>query len=228
MRYCHAEFHFTEIHTKLNRAENTRQSPTIKFAGLFDTVKALDDRQLYNISQTENNHHVRHALAILEARQTFRLERYENKTSLRPTTERQDRRTCVEAWFLGSHGDLGGSCKQDGLSLWPLQWILSEACGYGLVLGFQPRPEIHIEDPEAYTMPMGKGPYQIPFKNGANTKMWNLEEQFLVDGFQPMVNTTSWGLWQEPRDIFGDTSKTPGESMTLYLASSLLALNPDP
>ena len=227
MRFCHAEFYFSETHTKLNRTENTKKSPIIKFTGLFDTVKALDDRGLYDISQTENNHHVRHALAILEARKNFKPEKYENTTGVRLPTEGRNRKTCVEAWFLGSHGDLGGSCKQDGLSLWPLQWILSEACEYGLVLGFQARPEMQVEDPETYTMPKGKGPHRIPFKNGANIKMWNLVEQFLVDGFQPMVNMTSWGQRSEPREIFDDTSKSPGESMTFYLALGLVALNPD-
>ena len=190
----------------------TQESPIIKFAGLFDTVKALDDRGLYDISQTENTYHVRHALAILEARKIFKPERYENKTGVRFPAEGQNQRTCLEAWFLGSHGNLGGSCRQDGLSLWPLQWILSEACKYGLVLGFNPHHRIRIEDPAAYTMPNGKGPYQFPFKNGANVNMWNLVEQFLVDGFQPVVSMSSdWGLWTEPRDIFGDTSKIPSE-----------------
>jgi hypothetical protein len=41
----------------------------------------------------------------------------------------------LQGWFLGTHADIGGANKQDGLSLYPLQWMLSEACSKGIVLG---------------------------------------------------------------------------------------------
>lgn len=122
----------------MDRAVNTQQSPTIKFFGLFDTVKALEDKGFYDISQTANTLHVRHALAILEARKVFEPLRYENETGVRLPTGRQNRRTCREAWLLDSHGDLGGSCKQDGLSLWPLQWILSKPANMDWSLASKP------------------------------------------------------------------------------------------
>lgn len=40
----------------------------------------------------------------------------------------------VEAWFVGSHIDIVGGATLDGLSLYPLQWILIEAKACGLVL----------------------------------------------------------------------------------------------
>lgn len=41
----------------------------------------------------------------------------------------------VEAWFVGAHVDVVGGATLDGLSLYPLQWILIEAraCGLSLV-----------------------------------------------------------------------------------------------
>lgn len=207
--------------TERDRTSYTEQSPKIKFVGLFDTVKALEDKTLYDISQTANNLHVRHALAILEARTHFKPERYESETGVRLSPGGEDRRTCLEAWFLGSHGDLGGSCKQDGLSLWPLQWIMSEACRYGLVLGFKAHGKIRIEDPSIYTMPIGKGPHRIPFKNGANVELWDLEDQFLGDGFYPMVNLVSGWTGTAERRIFGDTKNTPGKKFRALISPFL-------
>lgn len=191
----------------------TRQSPTIKFVGVFDTVKALEDKGLYDISQTVNTLHVRHALALLEARKVFRPERYENETGVRLPAGGQNGRTCLEAWFLGSHGDLGGSRRQDGLSLWPLQWIMSEACEHGLVFDFKAHEKVRIIDPLILAMPAGKGPHRIPFRNGANVTMWNLEEIFLMDGFHPIVNLGSnWGAYSnKQREVFGLTARTPGK-----------------
>ena len=209
----------------MNRASCT-QSPTIQFVGLFDTVKALDDNFLYDIKQTANTNHVRHALAISEARQHFKPERYKNETGVRLHGGGTNPRTCLEAWFLGSHGDLGGACKQDGISLWPLQWIISEACHYGLVLGFKGHDKIRIQDPSTYTMPTGKGPYQIPFKNGATVEMWNLEEQLRTDGLHPVINLISdWGVWTKTeREIFADTAGTTGESLGDPFAPNWLVL----
>ena len=44
-------------------------------------------------------------------------------------------RSFLQGWFLGTHADIGGANKHDGLSLYPLQWMLCEACNLGLALG---------------------------------------------------------------------------------------------
>ncbi|RSL99869.1 hypothetical protein CDV31_012003 [Fusarium ambrosium] len=88
---------------------------------------------------------------------------------------------------------MGGGSKQDGLSLWPLQWILSEATRYGLIVEFQVPERLveGIQDPMEYTMPRDKGPHQIPFKNGATVQMWDLNEEFNRPDLQPGANEPS-------------------------------------
>lgn len=55
----------------------------------------------------------------------------------------------VQAWFVVAHIDMGGSAENDGLALYPLQWILSESQAKGLVLDFSqlPHPRAVIDDP---------------------------------------------------------------------------------
>jgi hypothetical protein len=64
---------------------------------------------------------------------------------------------------MDSHSDLGGSCKKDGLSLCPLQWILSEYKNYVLVLHFESQfMHQEIQDPLAITMPNCKAHTRYP------------------------------------------------------------------
>lgn len=51
-------------------------------------------------------------------------------------------RSFVQAWFMGAQIDIGGSAKKYGLSLYPLQWMLTESRGKGLVLEFSAAPII--------------------------------------------------------------------------------------
>jgi hypothetical protein len=63
----------------------------------------------------------------------------------------------VQAWFMGYHIDIGGGAKEDGLSLYPLQWMLIEAQKYNLVLEHQPpkwiTDKVAIEHPPALVLP---------------------------------------------------------------------------
>lgn len=81
-------------------------------------------------------------------------------------------RTIVQAWFLGRHMDMGGSCRMDGLSLYPLQWMLLESMSQGLVLGFDvkaPRAGLSevatIENPLQLVLPNG-------LLEGSEEKLW--------------------------------------------------------
>ncbi|KAJ4320194.1 hypothetical protein N0V84_005979 [Fusarium piperis] len=102
---------------------------------------------------------------------------------------------------------MGGGSKEDGLSLWPLQWILSEAARYGLFLEFQAPERLAkgIQDPVEYTMPGDN--HHIPFKNGAMVQMWDLNEKFNCPNLQPAANEPS-GLTAQlktsERQIFTD------------------------
>lgn len=153
---------------------------------------------MYEIEQTSNITHVRHAMALFERRDLFSLEQYhcDPKNPRGSTTDggtQDQNRTCVEAWFLGGHGNVGGSEEQDGLSLWPLQWLLSEGRKQGLVFGFESLPGVNVPNPIEYAMPdCSNGSIStrqtIPFKNGLAVDMWDLSDTFeRREGMLPVV-----------------------------------------
>lgn len=47
------------------------------------------------------------------------------------------KRSFVQSWFVGAHIDMGGSSQNDGLALYPLQWMLVESQSQGLLLEFE-------------------------------------------------------------------------------------------
>lgn len=111
-------------------SKRSRESPVIQFLGLFDTVKATNDHSLHDISYVDSINHVRHAIALNEGRQHFQPELY--APSYDPAT--LENRSMIQAWFVGAHADMGGGAKDDGLSLYPLQWVLMESQSFGLTL----------------------------------------------------------------------------------------------
>lgn len=132
-------------------ASKTQDPPKIKFIGAFDTVKALNDRSLYDISFNKSIQHMRHALALGEDRKDFVPE------ALFPEFNRNQlrNRSFVQAWFLGAHLDIGGSAAKDGLSLYPLQWMLLESKAKGLVLEFDTSfdSRVKIDNPLSVVFP---------------------------------------------------------------------------
>ena len=63
-------------------------------------------------------------------------------------------RSIIEAWFAGAHTDMGGGASDNGLSLYPLQWMLVESRKLGLVLEHSPKSRARglIENPLELTM----------------------------------------------------------------------------
>jgi uncharacterized protein (DUF2235 family) len=114
-------------------SQKTREGPVIQFLGLFDTVKRADDRVEFDLSYSSCIKRVRHALAMNEDRYHFLPQLYNAKS---------DDNLCegspIQAWFVGTHADIGGGTGDDGLSLYPLQWMLIECQKYGLVLKHKP------------------------------------------------------------------------------------------
>jgi hypothetical protein len=108
------------------------EPPTIRFVGLFDTVKPSVEKQRYDISFVKSVNILRHALAF-------------NETSVvpeildLPSAGDMNGRSLVQAWFIGSHQDLGGGTEHDGLSLYPYQWMVLESIKAGLIL----RPDVN-------------------------------------------------------------------------------------
>ena len=95
---------------------------------------------------------MRHALALHEDRIAMHPEAiYPDFGS--PAKSLGDR-SFVQAWFVGNHMDIGGSKVHDGLSLYPLQWMLEESKRAGLVLGFvQITKAIRIDNPLSLVFP---------------------------------------------------------------------------
>jgi hypothetical protein len=85
-------------------------------------------------------------------------------------------RSMIQAWFAGAHIDIGGSAKKDGLSLYPLQWMLLESQAKGLVLEFsqihRDFPWAKIDNPLKIAFPgeendeKGLGPWSCTTENG--------------------------------------------------------------
>ncbi|KAF4422794.1 Uncharacterized protein CFRS1_v001321 [Colletotrichum fructicola] len=117
------------------RRENTRDPPKIRFLGLFDTVKMTFGKDTIDISDLSFTNEIRHALAINEERKTFPLLPID---PIENTEVKQNNHRCIQAWFVGAHADMGGGADHDGLSLYPLQWMMIESMAQGLVLDYDP------------------------------------------------------------------------------------------
>ncbi|KAF6817605.1 hypothetical protein CSOJ01_02315 [Colletotrichum sojae] len=132
--------------------ENTRDPPKIRFLGLFDTVKMTLGKDTVDISDLSFANNIRHALALNEERKTFPL------LPILPIENpevKQDSHRCIQAWFVGAHADMGGGADHDGLSLYPLQWMMIESMADGLALDYDPPEYIKglIESPMDLVFP---------------------------------------------------------------------------
>jgi predicted GTPase len=102
-------------------------APNIRFVGVFDTVKPSLEKHQYDVSFVSSIQILRHALAF-------------NETSIAPeiidplSADSMNSRSMIQAWFMGSHADMGGGSESDGLSLHPYQWIVLESIFAGLII----------------------------------------------------------------------------------------------
>ncbi len=108
----------------------------IVFLGVWDTVLALGSRFLAGGRTTAKKkqfhtppeppsyvQHVRHAIAIDEARHDFQPEVF-LQDSGHPSLQQR--------WFAGVHSNVGGGLKSDGLANCALTWMVKEAVIAGL------------------------------------------------------------------------------------------------
>lgn len=129
--------------------------------------------------------HFRHALALNEGRPPF-------SPTFWKSEAKSPESSYFEAWFFGYHHDIGGGNDQQGLALWPLQWILHAATEYGLVLD------------------SGMERYNILFSGGGNVvdtphelamKMFDMiQHHSTSERFKLLLNETSWGFLDQPRN----------------------------
>ncbi|KAK3349513.1 hypothetical protein B0T25DRAFT_632953 [Lasiosphaeria hispida] len=195
--------------------EHALEPIKIPFLGVIDTVKAPTVGQ-YDIEQTPNVLQVRHALALLERRNLFAPARFSRLgvrgnsqvgTTTMLSESRDPDRKCVEAWFLGGHGDVGGGSAADGLALWPLQFLLGEAQEQGLVLGFRALRSIEIPNPIEYSIPSNLF-QRVALKNGLTIGIWDISDQLEnMEGMKPLARIAKLGL--ESERVVSDLSVGP-------------------
>ncbi|KAL8790123.1 MAG: hypothetical protein Q9213_000825 [Squamulea squamosa] len=181
-------------------ATSTREAPRLQFIGVLDTVKALDDSSLYDISFNDSIQHVRHALSLNEDRKAFKPKPY-----LTVPGALLSRQSLIEAWFVGAHLDIGGSAAKDGLALYPLQWMLIESRAKGLVLQFDGSfaNRACIDNPLTLVFPSseaeGKGADMSTFTiaNGIKIQMQDLRQVHKLPNYRirHAVHLTKSSRW---------------------------------
>ncbi|WQF79485.1 Putative GTP binding domain, Tle1 phospholipase, P-loop containing nucleoside triphosphate hydrolase [Colletotrichum destructivum] len=181
--------------------ENGREPPVIKLLGLFDTVKQYKDDDEFDISHVSSIKDVRHALAMNEERPPFQPVLYEARDE---TSLEKKEGSYLQAWFVGAHGDMGGGGVDDGLSLYPLQWMLNESRDLGLVLEYNPRPQLKdlIQDPLKLAFPsppplslVGDSkqldepqPWTYRYSNGVEATMYDLRRSHRHGNLQAILH----------------------------------------
>ncbi|KAK4939169.1 hypothetical protein LTR66_015028, partial [Elasticomyces elasticus] len=153
--------------------------PKIKLVGIFDSIVTSADNHRCDMSVTTSIQHFRHAMAFTEAR--LRL-----SSNARPNLETADMtdRTSVQAWFMGTHKDLVGGELEDGLSLYPLQWMVIEGTRCGLVLTETLTADVNNTLSLVFPQYMGKVPnleleeqvqWKIRYANNLVVSMYDLQ-----------------------------------------------------
>ena len=129
----------------------------IHFIGVWDTVGALGVPMLVNIpliSKRWTFHDVKlstyvdnafHALAIDEHRKPFTPALWEQQTDSFSFRQRKLPQRLEQAWFIGSHSDVGGGYPENeaGLSRLALEWIVERARECGLTIKIPREMMIH-------------------------------------------------------------------------------------
>ncbi|KAK5630696.1 hypothetical protein RRF57_006411 [Xylaria bambusicola] len=119
-------------HKAQNALKSWGNEPVIHFLGLLDCIKiGRDSRPQPPLLKSTRI--LRHALALNETRSSFQPCLFGPLPALSPDLAH---RSIIEAWFIGSHADIGGGSQEDGLSLYPLQWMFLESRAHGLI--FEP------------------------------------------------------------------------------------------
>lgn len=152
-------------------SEKAKGRPQVRFLGLLDTVKSVngDMGHLSTFLFHDSVFHIRHALALNETRRHFKPEIY------RPVSDYDlvQGRSLIQAWFVGAHADIGGGTRDDGLSLYPLQWLLIESKHFGLALEHSSQAGL-IEDPVRLVLP-AEGRDSASSGATASIKSWDYQ-----------------------------------------------------
>ena len=114
------------------------QNVEVEFVGVWDTVSAIGmpvDELRENIFFAHHAFvdnllnpqvkHACHALAIDEARHTF-------KPVLWDQSKEDDQKRIEQVWFAGVHTNVGGGYEKDQLAMISLEWMMCKASEHGL------------------------------------------------------------------------------------------------
>ncbi|KAI8950753.1 hypothetical protein F4801DRAFT_318396 [Xylaria longipes] len=160
-------------------AKNWAHEPVIHFLGLLDSIKIGREPSRPQPALLRSTRTLRHALALNETRNSFQPCLFGPLPALSPDLTHH---SIIEAWFIGSHADIGGGSQEDGLSLYPLQWMFLESRLHGLI--FEPSwdnqslteeplglvfPLVPDQDPSRPHQPLK--PWTFQYKNGIEIEM---------------------------------------------------------
>ena len=122
------------------RAKHSHET-RIRFIGVWDTVGSLGIPLdgipgLSRLNRRWQFHDVKLSSSVDTAVQALAID--ERRGPFKPTIweqqEHAEGQRVVQAWFAGSHSDVGGGYRDAALSAIPLKWIAKEAEACGLVL----------------------------------------------------------------------------------------------
>ncbi|KAJ2994029.1 hypothetical protein NUW58_g1658 [Xylaria curta] len=160
-------------------AKTWANEPVIHFLGLLDSIRIGREPSRPQPALLRSTRTLRHALALNETRNSFQPCLFGPLPALSPDLAQ---RSIIEAWFIGSHADIGGGSQEDGLSLYPLQWMLLEGRAHGLI--FEPSwdnqslteeplglvfPLVPDPDPSQPHTPLQ--PWTFQYRNGIEIEM---------------------------------------------------------
>lgn len=132
-------------------SEDFRSPPRIRFLGAFDTIGGIG--KSFDVSFNSSIQHMRHAVSLHEDRAALIAEPIYPE-ELQTTDIRPQGRSFIQAHFVGGHGDIGGVSPKNGLSLYPLQWMVLEASLFGVEFDLAGNPSGHRESPLSAAFPM--------------------------------------------------------------------------
>lgn len=206
---------------------HTAFAPNIQFVGVFDTVKYTAEGHRHDLSLVGSIRHMRHALALNETRSQLSPELVEPPAA----AEDLQGRSFIQAWFLGSHADVEGGAPHDGLSLYPLQWIIMDSMRAGLVL--QPKNPKDDQDETEYPLSLafpqfaGDVPtldageqieWQMALTNDITISMFDLQMSHgsasADDQRHSLRINSSNMLYNRQRDVFGSKGRLAGHCVT--------------
>ncbi|KAK6360781.1 hypothetical protein TWF730_006903 [Orbilia blumenaviensis] len=114
----------------------------------------------------------------------------------------------TEAWFFGNRLDLDGTSIKNGLSFWPLQWLVAEARGKGLVLNSD-SPSAASTDQENASiselfqfLPQESCEYPFWFSNNVSVNIWDITQVFEVEYHRPEFQTSWIDNFRTKRTVF--------------------------